>query len=99
MMAKSVDAGLLESLLSIARNYSLNIGYNDIGNHHISYGSGYHANLSVKVNSEDEITDIIITPISGNYTGGSKTGVKGVPEKASTRAENMDEPCLRAVER
>jgi|GEM_PF-2380991 len=68
-MAKSVDAGLLESLLSIARNYSLNIGYNDIGNHHISYGSGYHANLSVKVNSEDEITDIIITPISDNPQG------------------------------
>ena len=34
-----------------------------------------------------------------NYTGGKKTGVKGVPEKVSTRAENMDEPCLRAVER
>ncbi len=34
-----------------------------------------------------------------NYTGGKKTGVKGVPEKSSTRATNMDKPCLRAVER
>jgi hypothetical protein len=35
----------------------------------------------------------------GNYSGVAKAGMNGVPKKASTSAENMDSPCLRAVER
>jgi hypothetical protein len=53
-------------------------------------------------NKQEIITNYFEIPYSikqSNYSGVAKAGMNGVPKKASTSAENMDSPCLRAVER
>jgi hypothetical protein len=69
IMATSVSSDLLQYLLDLARSRSLSTGDNDLGNHNIPENGGYHARVRVKVNSQGDITDFILVPVSNNPRG------------------------------